>query len=427
MSSYVRVFTRGGLAAALCVALAACGSSSSSSTPGVTATSVTIGSHQPLTGVAAPGYDEIAPASKAFFEYVNAHGGINGRMINYIYKDDAYDPTQTVNVVKQLVLQDNVFGIFNGLGTPTHTKVVSFLNANKVPDLFVASGCLCWNQPTTYPWTFGWQTDYTREGKILGQYIAQHFAGKKIAYFLQDDDFGMNGEKGLDEEIPAADVVSRQFYQPGNIDVGPQIAAIKASGAQVEVNFTVPAYTALAELTGFKLGYHPQMVTSNVGSDPITLTGLLQSYSKGAAGGSLISGMITDGYLPSVSDTANPWVALFSQIHSQYDASAPFDGNVEYGMAAAYTFVAALKAAGKNLTRQGIVNAVQTANLAGPGLVPYAYSPSDHSGFIGVQIGTIVNGAVQLTGTPLTTDDGTGPIAPYTQPQPTPTSTGVLP
>jgi len=266
-----------------------------------------------------------------------------------------------------------------------------------------------------------------REGKILGQYIAQHFKGKKIAYFYQDDDFGMNGEKGLDEEIPASDVVSRQFYQPGNVDVGPQIAAIKASGAQVEVNFTVPAYTALAELTGFKLGYHPQMVTSNVGSDPITLTGLLQSFSKGAAGGALINGMITDGYLPPVSDIGNPWVQLFSQIHSQYDSGAPFDGNVEYGMASAYTFVAALKAAGKNLTRQGIVNAVQTANLAGPGLVPYAYSSSNHSGFIGVQIGTILNGAIHLSGTPLTTDDGTGPITPYTTPQPSPTSTGVLP
>lgn len=432
MSQYLRVFTRGGFAVALCLALAACGnsgsgSSSSSSTPGVTATTVTIGSHQPLTGVAAPGYDEIAPASKAFFAYINAHGGVNGRTINYIYKDDAYDPTQTVNVVKGLVLQTGVFGIFNGLGTPTHTKVTSFLNANKVPDLFVASGCLCWNEPSTLPYTFGWQTDYTREGKILGQYITQHFPGKKVGYFLQNDDFGMNGEKGLDEEIPAGSVVSKQFYQPGNINVGPQIAALKASGAQVLVNFTVPAYTALEELTAFKLGFHPQVVTSNVGSDPLTLDALLKSFSKGAAGGALINGMISDSYLPPFSEAGNPWVQLFTKIHAQYDPSAPLDGNVEYGMAAAYTFVAALKAAGKNLTRQGIVNAVQTANLAGPGLVPYAYSATDHSGFIGVQIGTIANNAIALSGTPLTTDDGTGPITPYTTPQPSPTSTGVLP
>ncbi len=427
MTAHLRGLTRGGVVAASCVALAACGSSGSSSTPGVTATSVTIGSHQPLTGVAAPGYDEIAPASKAFFAYVNARGGINGRTINYIYKDDAYNPTQTVSVVDQLVLQNKVFGIFNGLGTPTHTKVISFLNANKVPDLFVASGCLCWNQPSTYPYTFGWQTDYTREGKILGQYIAQHFAGKKVAYFLQDDDFGMNGAKGLDMEIPAGAVVSRQFYQPGNINVAPQIAAIKASGAQVLVNFTVPAYTALEELTAFKLGYHPQVVTSNVGSDPITLTGLLQSFSKGAAGGALINGMITDGYLPPFTDTSNPWVKLFTQIRNQNDPSAPLDGNVEYGMAAAYTFVAALKAAGKNLTRQGIVNAVTTANLAGPPLVPYAYSSSSHAGLTGVQIGTIQNGAIRLTGTPLVTDDGSGAITPYTTTPPTPAQTGVLP
>ncbi len=427
MRPYSRMFTRGGVVTATCIALAACGSSGSSSTPGVTGTSVTIGSHQPLTGVAAPGYSEIAPAAKAFFEYVNAHGGINGRSINYIYKDDGYNPTQTVAVVQQLVLQDKVFGIFNGLGTPTHTKVVQFLNANKVPDLFVASGCSCWNEPSTLPYTFGWQTDYIREGKILGQYIAQHFAGKKIAYFLQNDDFGMNGEKGLNMEIPGSDVVSTQFYQPGNINVAPQIAAIKASGAQVLVNFTVPAYTALAELTSFKLGYHPQMVTSNVGSDPITLTGLLESFSKGAAGSALIQGMITDGYLPPPNDSANPWIQLFSQVRSQYDASAPFDGNVTYGMASAYTFVAALKAAGKDLTRQDIVNAVQTANLAGPGLVPYAYSSTSHSGFTGVQVGTISGTGIHLIGTPLTTDDATGPITPYTTPQPSPSSTGVLP
>ena len=427
MRPYLRAFTRGGVVAATCVALAACGSSGSSSTPGVTGTSVTIGSHQPLTGVAAPGYSEIAPAAKAFFAYVNAHGGINGRTINYIYKDDGYNPTQTVAVVQQLVLQNKVFGIFNGLGTPTHTKVVQFLNSNKVPDLFVASGCSCWNQPSTLPYTFGWQTDYVREGKILGQYVAQHFAGKKIAYFLQNDDFGMDGEKGLNMEIPGSAVVSRQFYQPGNINVAPQIAAIKSSGAQVLINFTVPAYTALAELTSFKLGYHPQMVTSNVGSDPITLTGLLQSFSKGAAGSALIQGMITDGYLPPPSATGNPWIQLFSQVHSQYDAGAPFDGNVLYGMAAAYTFVAALKAAGKDLTRQSIVNAVQTANLAGPGLVPYAYSSSSHAGFTGVQVGTISGTGIHLIGTPLTTDDATGPIMPYTNPQPTPASTGVLP
>src|SRR6185437_14366499 len=191
-------------------ASASSGAALTASAPGITATTITIGSHQPLTGPAAPGYSEIAPASNAYFSYVNANGGVNGRKIVYKYLDDGYNPTNTASVVRQLVLQDNVYAIFNGLGTPTHLAVQSFLNAQKVPDVFVASGCDCWDAPSASPETFGWQLDYIREGKILGQYVAKHFAGKKIAYFYQDDEFGMDGVKGLDYEIPKSMVVSRQ-------------------------------------------------------------------------------------------------------------------------------------------------------------------------------------------------------------------------
>src|SRR5438093_1298715 len=121
------------------------------------------------------GYSEIAPASAAYFAYVNAHGGVYGRKIVYKYLDDGYNPTKTASVVRQLVLQDNVYAVFDGLGTPTHLAAVSFLNAQKVPDVFVASGCLCWNDPAKNQQTFGWQLDYVREGKILGQYVKQHF------------------------------------------------------------------------------------------------------------------------------------------------------------------------------------------------------------------------------------------------------------
>src|ERR1017187_8773537 len=140
-----------GVMFALTAAVVGCGSSSSSSVPGVTATSIPFGPPQPLTGPAAPGYSEIAPASQAFFEYLNAQGGINGRKINLIIKNDEYNPAKTVTVVHELVLQDNVFGIFEGLGTPTHTKVVGYLNSSKVPDMFVASGCPCWDDGTTQP------------------------------------------------------------------------------------------------------------------------------------------------------------------------------------------------------------------------------------------------------------------------------------
>ena len=403
--------------------------SGGSSAPGVTSSSITFGSHQPLTGPAAPGYSEIAPASQAFFDYVNAHGGVFGRKIHLTYKDDAYNPTNTVNVVHQLVLQDHVFGIFEGLGTPTHTKVVSYLNASKVPDLFVASGCACWDDGSKQPYTFGWQPNYTIEGKILGQYIKAHFAGQKVAVLYQDVDFGQGGLAGIQAELPAGQIVSKQAYQSGTTTLAPQVTAIKASKAKVLVQFTVPIYTAIAELTSFTLGYKPQLVVSNVGIDPTTVAGLLKSVSKGKASGTgLIEGAITDGYLPSTADTSNPWIQLFQKIHDQYDKQAPFDGNVEYGMANAYTLVQALQAAGKNLTRQAIINAInqQGAKWTGPGLVPFRYTTTDHGGYSGTQIGHIKNGKIVLTGTPLTTTpDPNTPITPYTTTQPAPPATGV--
>jgi ABC-type branched-subunit amino acid transport system substrate-binding protein len=423
------------VAVAVALVVASCGSSNSSgsgssgSTPGVTATSITFGTHQPLTGPAAPGYSEIAPGSQAYFDYVNAHGGVYGRKIHLIIKDDAYNPTNTVNVVHQLVLQDNVFGIFEGLGTPTHTKVVGFLNASKVPDIFVASGCPCWDNGTSQPYTFGWQPNYTIEGKVLGQYLKQHFAGKKIGVLYQDDDFGQGGLAGIEAEVPASDIVAKEPYQSGVTTLAPQVTAIKAAKAAVMVDFTVPIYTAIAQLTSFTLGYKPQLVVSNVGIDPTTVGALLKSVSKGKASGTaLIDGAITDGYLPSSSDLSNPWIALFKKIHDQYDASAPFDGNVEYGIANAYTLVQALKAAGKTLTRQGLVKAIETdgASWSGPGLVPFRYSTTQHGGYSGVQMAQVRSGKIVAFGQPLRTDPtASSPITPYTTKQPAPPASGV--
>jgi ABC-type branched-subunit amino acid transport system substrate-binding protein len=421
---------------ALGIAVVGCGSTggsggSSSSAPGVTSSSITFGTHQPLTGPAAPGYSEIAPASQAFFNYVNAHGGVFGRKIHLIIKDDAYNPTNTVNVVHQLVLQSKVFGIFEGLGTPTHTKVVGYLNASKVPDLFVASGCPCWDNGSSQPNTFGWQPNYTIEGKILGQYLKQHFAGQKVGVLYQDDDFGQGGLAGIKDELPASDIVSAQPYQSGTTTLAAQVTAIKSSGAKVMVDFTVPIYTAIAQLTSFTLGYKPQLVVSNVGIDPTTVGALLKTVSKGKASGTgLIEGAISDAYLPSPTDTANPWIQLFMKIHSQYDSSAPFDGNVVYGMANAYTLVQALQAAGKNLTRQALVNAVENhgAGWKGPGLVPFRYSSTDHGGYDGAAMATIKGGKIVQLGGPLTSTPSAGSaISSYSASQPPPPASGVPP
>jgi ABC-type branched-subunit amino acid transport system substrate-binding protein len=414
-------------------AVAACSSSGSSSSspgsgsssaaltasaPGITPTQILIGSHQPLTGPAAPGYSEIAPAANAYFSYVNAHGGLYGRKIVYKYLDDGYDPAKTASVVHELVLQNSVYAVFNGLGTPTHLATVSFLNAQKVPDVFVASGCVCWNDPSKYPETFGWQLDYVREGKILGQYVKQHFAGKKVAYFYQNDEFGLDGVKGLDYEIPHSMVVSRQSYVPTNVNVAPQVAAMRASGAQVVVSFSIPAFTALLKLNTLKVGFNPTLVVSDVGSDPITLTGLLEAFAKqgGATvnGSQLINGIISDGYLPTLGSTDNSWIALFKKVHDQYDAKAPFDGNVLYGEAVGYAFVEAMFKAGRNPTRADLVSALQGGLPQGPAVAPYSYSSSDHAGITGAYMGVIQNGQLVQQGSVLTTDtSASGAITAY--------------
>ncbi len=419
------------LAVAGVVGITACGSSSSSSSsqPGLTATSITFGTHQPLTGPAAPGYSEIAPASQAYFNYVNDHGGVFGRKIHLLIRDDGYNPANTVNVVHQLVLQSHVFGIFEGLGTPTHTKVVGFLNAEKVPDMFVATGCPCWDNGTAQPYTFSSLTNYTIEGKILGQYIKQHFAGKKVGVLYQNDDFGGGGLAGIKDELPASQIVSAQPYEPTSTTLAPEITALKASGAQVLVEYTVPIFTAIAQLTSFTLGWHPQLVVSSVGIDPTTVAGLLKTVSKGKASGTgLIEGAITDGYLPSTADTSNPWVQFMLKIKNQYDPGAPWDFNTEYGIANAYTLVQALESAGKNLTRQGLVNAVDTngASWKGPGLVPFRFSATDHGGWAGGQMGQVRGGKLVLFGPALTTDPtSSSPITPYTGGQPTPPTNGI--
>jgi len=424
--------------AAVSLLLAACGSSNHSSSgalqasaPGVTAKTITIGSTQPLTGIAAPGYDEIAPASNAYFQYVNAHGGVYGRKIVYKYLNDQYNSSITTTDVRQLILQDHVFAIFNGLATPTHLAVAPFIDAEKDHDLIVVSGCACWNATSSWPQTFGWQLNYIREGKILGNYIAANFKGKKIAFFYQDDEFGLDGVKGLSAEIPASQVVAKEPYNVAAAnpaaEVGTLTAALKASGAQVVVTFAVPAFMALLRLSELGLGYSPTIVSSSVGSDPQTLAGLLNAFAKksGSFGMSLIEGIITDGYLPSLGSN-DSWIQLFTKIHSQYIPKLPMDGNVLYGMAVGYTFVQALFKAGRNPTRQDLVTAVNAGLAQGVSVAPYAYSSSDHDGITGAYMAMIKNGVVAPLGPVQVTDNSaTGAVTTDSTVQPPAPANGI--
>src|SRR5580704_6952578 len=379
MGRYGRALLTGALGVALgATTLAACSSSpkattttTASNVPGVTATSINIGATVPLTGPAAPGYDEIAPAMNALFSWVNAHGGVDGRKIDYTYLDDGYNPANTASLTRKLVLQDNIFADVGSLGTPTQAAVQGFLNSQKVPQLFIESGCNCWNNPK-YPESLGWQPPYTVDGKILGAYVKKNFAGKKIGYLYQSDEFGLDVVKGLDMEIPKSSVVSRQSYDVATL-AGPlsnQIAALKAAGAQVVVLATIPAATALAILPGAAIGYIPQYVVDNVGADPPTVGPLLSSFTQKGGGSAaeakaatgLLNGVITDAYFAPEADVSNPWVQVEKKLLQDYAptlyAKSGLDGNTQYGIALAYTFVQALEATGKNLTRAGLVAAI---------------------------------------------------------------------
>jgi len=402
-------------------------SANEASDVGVTEDSVKIGATFPLTGVAAPGYSEIPTGAQAYFDYVNAAGGVNGRTIDYTYLDDAYNPTNTSQVTNQLVLDDEVFAILSGLGTAPHNAVLDFLNGEGVPDLFVSSGSRLWDNPEENPETFGWQPDYEIEGKIIGQYIAENFPDAKVGLFLQDDDFGDDGEAGVRQYIDDQ-IVSAQRYTSGNTDVGPQIAALKAAGADFVAGFNVPSYTALSQLTAAQLGYQPQWFYSNVGSDPALVGSLLSRFSQGAVtDASLLDGALTTEYLPGVDAPDDPWVALFQKV---WDASGQ-EGDLTnfriYGMSQAYTFVQALQAAGQNPTREGIVDAIEQAgsDFEGPWFAPFRYSADKHAGIGGVLVSQITGTTSEELTPVLTTDNGDAEIEEYDGERSTPPASGI--
>jgi ABC-type branched-subunit amino acid transport system substrate-binding protein len=410
---------RRGLAAAASLALlvgaSACANDeqkAAENIPGVTDTEIVIGTHQPLTGPAAPGYSKISAATKAYFEYVNSKGGVNGRKITYKVMDDGYNPANTDNVVRKLVLDDKVFAILGGLGTPTHTNVLEFLKSQKVPDLFVASGSRNWNEPDKYPTTFGWQPDYTVEGKTLATFVKKEFPGKKVCHFGQNDDFGRDSLAGVEKIL--GPVAAKQTYTTTNQQVGPAIGALKAAGCEVVIAATIPGFTALAMGQAFGQGFRPQWLVSNVGADYTTLSKQLGDKKV------ILEGMIADNYLPMANDLSNPWIQEFKKIHDQYNAGNPLDGNAVYGYSMAYTFVQALLAAGKDLTREKLVAAVEKGGFKGPGLTPFRYTESDHAGYSGVRLNKVQNGVQSYFGPTYTTDDGDGEVKEYTEAPTTP-------
>ncbi|WP_046468722.1 ABC transporter substrate-binding protein [Allosalinactinospora lopnorensis] len=384
--------------------------------PGVTDDSVTIGTHQPLTGPAASGFIQVSEGAGAVFDFVNDNGGVNGREINYVVEDDAYDPARTVEATQKLVLEDEIFAMVGALGTSTHETVINFLNEEGVPDLFVSSGAFMWNSPREYPLTYGYQADYSKEAKIQGKYIAENFPDADIGYFYQNGDVGTDSQAGLDQYL-IDDVVAREDYASDLTDISSQIAELKKSGADVVVCSCHAPFMALALVEAASIDYDPTWMVSSIGGDTEILKPLLEEFTAGTAAEEVrpeafLDGLLSTNYLPQVEMVDDPWSEFFAEVYEEYGEGDLTNTHV-YGMAQAVIFSQVLKAAGEDLTRQGLIDALHAGDWSGPGLVPFESSEENRGGFAGAFVNEYRAGAPpEMLQEPMATDRDGGEIEP---------------
>lgn len=336
---------------------------SPSATPGVTAKTILLEGTFPLSGPAS-GYAPIPVGMGAYFSYVNARGGVNGRKIVWKYSDDGYNPANTVQLTHKFVEQDHAFALVGGLGTEPQTAVRQYLNDNHVPQLFVATGATTFDRDyAQYPWTLGWQPDYEAEGSIYGKYITKNLPNAKIGVLYQNDAYGNDYLRGLKSGLTqkhTSQIVDAEAYDlSATTPPAVQVAKLKASGADTFVIFATPTPTIQAYVISTKLGWHPaNVITNSVSATDTFLTIAAKSGSDN------VEGTISVSYVLDPSNplyNKQPGMKLYRTIMAKYAPSANAnDGLNLYGVAKAWTTVQVLQAAGKNLTRAGLMKAARS-------------------------------------------------------------------
>ncbi len=320
---------------------------------GATDTEIKIGSIMPYSGPASA-YGIIGKTQAAYFNKINAEGGINGRKINFISYDDGYSPPKAVEQARKLVESDEVLLIFNSLGTPSNSAIQKYMNAKKVPQLFVATGATKWNDPKNFPWTMGWQPNYQSEGVIYAKYLMKEKPAGKIGILYQNDDFGKDVLKGLKDGLGAKGasmIIAEEPYETSVPTVDSQIVALKSKGADIFVSITTPKFGAQSIKKVAELGWKPLFILNNVASS----TG---SVIK-PAGFENAQGVISATYGKDPTDPQwkdDPGVKNFDAFLAKYFPEGNrADSSVAYGYSSAQTMVHVLKACGDNLTRENVM------------------------------------------------------------------------
>jgi len=360
------------LALAAALVAAGCGRSSSddgggSKSPGITDNEVTLGGSYPFSGPASA-YRTIAEGAKAYFDKINAEGGVNGRKIKFITLDDAYEPPRAVQNARKLIQQDKVFALFNTLGTANNAAIMKSVNQQKVPQLFVATGgSIFGNDVKQFPYTTGWQPDYVTEAKVYVDYLKKQKPNAKVAVLYQNDAFGKDLLKGFTDAANGSNikVVAKQSYEATDPTVSSQMAKLKGSGADTFLNITTPKFSAQAIVAAAKLGWHPLHILNNVGASKALV---LKPAGLKNAQGIVSTTYFKDPEDPKWANDAamKEYKAGLKKFSPRSDPLDPFH---VYGWGAAQTMTDALKRM-KKPTRASLMEAVRSTNEKVPILLP---------------------------------------------------------
>jgi branched-chain amino acid transport system substrate-binding protein len=320
---------------------------------GATDTEIKIGNIEAYSGPASA-YGVIGKTEEAYFKKINAEGGINGRKINFISYDDAYSPPKTVEQARKLVESDEVLFIFNSLGTPPNSAIQKYMNAKKVPQLFVATGATKWNDPKEFPWTMGWQPSYQSETRIYAKYLLKEKPDAKIAVLYQNDDYGKDYLKGLKDGLgakAASMIVAEESYETSEPTVDNHIVKLKSTGADVFVNITTPKFAAQAIKKIAEIGWKPMHFLNNVS---ISIGSVMKPSGFENGQGIIAANYIKDPSDPQWKDDAG--MKSFDEFLVKYFPEGNrVDNNVMYGFTVAQTMEHVLRNCGDDLTRENIM------------------------------------------------------------------------